>query len=174
MTMFMMLPPKIVTLESGMAYLGLNPITRMKIGTRMPVHSRSQPASCVYCIGSSEIDTLGQNPSIEIGTQNARTAAADTAARRDHEPQGREEQAPKVLRVQGPKGVVPAVLALLLLLGLLRLRGARLGRLVLGQDGVAQLCGGVRVGKDDSGKRQSVATDFGSSMHWLDESNRQV
>jgi hypothetical protein len=37
MAMFMMLPPRIVTFESGMAYLGLNPITRMKMGTRMPV-----------------------------------------------------------------------------------------------------------------------------------------
>lgn len=38
MTMFMMLPPRMVTLESGMAYLGLKPITRMKIGTRMPAY----------------------------------------------------------------------------------------------------------------------------------------
>jgi hypothetical protein len=34
--MFMIEPPKIVTFERGMAYLGLKPMTRMKMGTRMP------------------------------------------------------------------------------------------------------------------------------------------
>jgi len=29
-------PPRIVTFERGMAYLGLKPMTRMKMGTRMP------------------------------------------------------------------------------------------------------------------------------------------
>lgn len=72
------------------------------------------------------------------------TAAADAAAGRDHEPERREEEAPKVLRVQGPEGVVPPVLVLLVLLPLLP-RGA--ARLVLREDGVAQLCGSGWVGR---------------------------
>jgi len=53
------------------------------------------------------------------GEGNARTAASDAPAGGDHEPDGREEEAPEVLRAQGPEGVVPPVLLLLLLLLLL-------------------------------------------------------
>lgn len=72
-----------------------------------------------------------------MGGRGELTTAADAAAGRDHEPQGGEEEAPKVLGVQGPEGVMPPVRVLLLLLPLLPAGAARL---VLRQNGVAELC----------------------------------